>query len=187
MQGDFFIYFNETWVTGKELQNQDCVIEESEFVSSPILQIPSVGYGPFLGQYSDISIKWLCWMQEDHYRKTGNKIYIRHALNEGEIRLPGTRYMLDGFCLETNTVYEFNGCYWHGCPICFPHQRQQLKHVRTNQSMDELLALTLKKRRYIESLGVNYVCTWEHDFQNLLAQSKEVATFIDSPLIYKKG
>lgn len=65
-------------------------------------------------------------------------------------------------------------------PACFPHQRQQLKHVRTNQSMDELLALTLKKRRYIESLGVNYVCTWEHDFQNLLAQSKEVATFIDS-------
>lgn len=180
LQGDFFIYFNETWVTGKELQNQDCVIEESEFVSSPISQIPSVGYGPFLGQYSDISIKWLCWMQEDHYRKTGNKIYIRHALNEGEIRLPGTRYMLDGFCLETNTVYEFNGCYWHGCPICFPHQRQQLKHVRTNQSMDELLALTLKKRRYIESLGVNYVCTWEHDFQNLLAQSKEVSTFIDS-------
>lgn len=85
LQGDFFIYFNETWVTGKELQNQDCVIEESEFVSSPISQIPSVGYGPFLGQYSDISIKWLCWMQEDHYRKTGNKIYIRHALNEGEI------------------------------------------------------------------------------------------------------
>lgn len=110
MQGDFFIYFNETWVTGKELQNQYCVIEESEFVSSPISQIPSVGYGPFLGQYSDISIKWLCWMQEDHYRKTGMKIYIRHALNEGAIRLPGTRYMLDGFCLETNTVYEFNGC-----------------------------------------------------------------------------
>lgn len=107
-----------------------------------------MGYGPFLGQYSAISIQWLSWVQEDHYRTTGSKIYIRHALNDGEVNLPGTRYMLDGLCPETNTAYEFKGCYWHGCPIFFPHQRQQLKHVRTNQSMDELLALTLKKRRY---------------------------------------
>jgi G:T-mismatch repair DNA endonuclease (very short patch repair protein) len=21
---------------------------------------------------------------------------------------------VDGFCAETETVYEFNGCYWHG-------------------------------------------------------------------------
>lgn len=151
LQGEFSIYFNGSWVTGNESQNQDCVIEESGFVSSSISQTPSVGYGPFLGQYSAISIQWLSWVQED--RKTESKIYIRHALNDGEVNLPGTRYMLDGLCPETNTAYEFNGCYWHGCPIFFPHQRQQLKHVRTNQSMDELLALTLKKDDTLNQLG----------------------------------
>ena len=110
-----------------------------------------MGYGPFLGQYSTESIQWLSWVQEDHYRKTNHRLYIQHALNERELSLPGTRYTLDGYCAETNTAYEFHGCYWHGCPICFPIQRRQLKHARTDQSMDELLALTIKKRRYIES------------------------------------
>ena len=25
---------------------------------------------------------------------------------------------VDGFCSETNTIYEFNGCHFHGCPCC---------------------------------------------------------------------
>ena len=25
---------------------------------------------------------------------------------------------VDGFCEETNTVYEFEGCLWHGCDAC---------------------------------------------------------------------
>ena len=107
--------------------------------------IPSMGYGPFLGQYSSESIQWLSWVQEDHYRKTNQRLYIQHALNEEKLNLPGTRYTLDGYCAETNTAYEFHGCYWHGCPICFPIPRRQLKHARTDQSMDELLALTIKK------------------------------------------
>nr|XP_022305881.1 uncharacterized protein LOC111112600 [Crassostrea virginica] len=142
--------------------------------------IPSMGYGPFLGQYSTESIQWLSWVQEDHYRKTNHRLYIQHALNEGELNLPGTRYTLDGYCAETNTAYEFHGCYWHGCPICFPIQRRQLKHARTERSMDELLALTIKKRRYIESLGMNYVCMWEHDFQTLMTRNPEAATFVRS-------
>ena len=26
---------------------------------------------------------------------------------------------VDGFCEATNTVYEFQGCFWHGCKKCF--------------------------------------------------------------------
>ena len=28
-------------------------------------------------------------------------------------------YKVDGYCYETNTVYEFHGDYWHGNPIVF--------------------------------------------------------------------
>lgn len=180
LQGDFSILFKEHWVTGEELQNQEYVIEESEFVSSPISQIPSTGYAPFLGQYSCVSIQWLSWIQEDHFKKTGHRLYIQHALNEGEFRLPGTNYLLDGYCPETNTAYEFHGCYWHGCPICFPTQRQQLKHIRTKHSMNELLTMTLKKRDYIQSLGMKYVYIWEHDFENLLKQNQGASDYVHS-------
>ncbi len=77
-------------------------------------------------------------------------VNIRHALNSGEKSLPGTRYKLDGFCQETNTAYEYHGCVFHGCPDCFPVDREETFHTLTKQSMKELYALTQKKKFYIK-------------------------------------
>ena len=35
----------------------------------------------------------------------------------------GELYYVDGFDEETNTVFEFYGCYFHGCPRCFKRHR----------------------------------------------------------------
>ena len=41
-----------------------------------------------------------------------NKIKILHKLNnQKEIRVGS--YLVDGFCVNTKTVYEFSGCYFH--------------------------------------------------------------------------
>ena len=53
--------------------------------------------------YSKISIAWLDWISER------DGVYIKHALNGGEKTLPFGK--VDGFCQETNTVYEFQGCF----------------------------------------------------------------------------
>ena len=50
--------------------------------------------------------KWLSWLAE----KEG--IAIEHGRNGGERRVG--RYSLDGYCEETHTAYEFQGCFWHG-------------------------------------------------------------------------
>ena len=50
--------------------------------------------------------KWLSWLAE----KEG--IAIEHGRNGGEKRVG--RYSLDGYCEETRTAYEFQGCFWHG-------------------------------------------------------------------------
>ena len=43
-----------------------------------------------------------------------------HGRNGKERQLPELPAMcLDGLCEETRTVYEFNGCYWHG-QMCMP-------------------------------------------------------------------
>ena len=55
---------------------------------------------------SNIAVKWLSWVAEK------DEIDIEHVRNGGEKRVG--KYSLDGYCEERNTVYEFQGCYWHG-------------------------------------------------------------------------
>ena len=48
-------------------------------------------------------------------------VNIQHALNgsEKELTIGDKTYKVDGFCEETNTIYEFYGCFWHGCRNCY--------------------------------------------------------------------
>ena len=149
MNGRMKVLRGDQWVSEAEV-----VIGEKEFVPSPIAKIPPSGYK--IDQYSKSSIQYLEWVS----RREGVK--IQHALNGGEVCLPGTRYKLDGYCQEMNTACEFHGCVFHGCPRCFPEDREETKHPLTRQSMSELYALTMKKKSYIEEKGMKYVCMWEH-------------------------
>ena len=52
------------------------------------------------------ALQWLSYTAE----KEG--IRMQHARNGGEKRVG--KYYLDGYCEETHTAYEYQGCYWHG-------------------------------------------------------------------------
>ena len=56
------------------------------------------------------AIKWLSYTLEKE------DIHIQHVKNGGEKRLGN--YSLDGYCEETHTAYEYQGCYWHGKDLC---------------------------------------------------------------------
>ena len=105
-----------------------------------------------------------------------NNITIQHALNTGEKSIPGTHYKLDG--KETNTAFGYHGCITHGCPDCFSDNREDTYHPLTKQSLNELYALIMKKKAYLENLGMKYVCIWEHEFQKLKNQNAELKQFI---------
>ena len=60
---------------------------------------------------SNIAVKWLSWVTEK------DEIHIEHVRNGGEKRVG--KYSLDGYCEERNTVYEFQGCYWHGKDVTY--------------------------------------------------------------------
>ena len=55
---------------------------------------------------SNIAVKWLS------YEMASKGIHIQHVRNGGEKRVG--KYSLDGYCEENHTVYEFQGCFWHG-------------------------------------------------------------------------
>ena len=165
--GHLYVSKGGQWVPKGQLS-----IAEKEFVSSPIAKIPPGGYK--IDHYSKSSIQWLEWMS--HH----GGVRIQHALNGGERSLLGTRYKLDGFCHETNTAYEFHGCVFHGCPQCFPEDREETKHPLTQQSMSELYALTQKKKAYVECQGMKYVCVWEHEFREACQGNSEFRHFIQT-------
>jgi len=56
--------------------------------------------------YSKDSVAWLNTFKN-----------VQHTLNGGEINVCGTK--VDGFNQETITVYQYLGCFWHGCPKCY--------------------------------------------------------------------
>ena len=55
---------------------------------------------------SNVAVTWLSYISERE------DLYIKHVRNGGEKRVEP--YSLDGYCQETNTAYEFQGCFWHG-------------------------------------------------------------------------
>ena len=84
---------------------------------------------------------------------------IRHAFNGGEVRV--ANMLVDGFDASTRVVYEFNGCFFHGCIDCFPHQRHQVSKRCNDRSFNECFEGTLLKRRRLEAAGFVVKTMWE--------------------------
>jgi len=107
--------------------------------------------------YSKIAIKWLNSMD-------GN---IQHAENGGEYKIPTTNFPVDGYCKETNTVYEFHGDKFHGNPKLYspddtPHP------FNKNITAKELYDKTIEKENIIKKLGYNLVVMWENEYLHIL-------------------
>ena len=62
---------------------------------------------------SNVAAKWISYISEKE------DLYIQHGRNGGEKQF--NNYSLDGYCEETQTAYEFQGCFWHGKVFCGVH------------------------------------------------------------------
>ena len=59
------------------------------------------------------SLQWLAY-----FGQTRNN--VPHARGGREVRMPGVRNVrCFGYCEETNEVFEYLGCFRHGC-FCMP-------------------------------------------------------------------
>lgn len=104
-------------------------------------------------QYSQKCIEWLESVMDNE------KIYIQHAGNTGEFMIPNTRFRADGYCKETNTIYEFYGDCWHGNPKVF--DPQDVCHPFNNKTAQELYEEVKRRETAILSAGFNLITKWE--------------------------
>lgn len=100
--------------------------------------------------HSKSSIQWL------EYISKSQGINIRHALNGGEVMIGS--FKADGFCEENQTVYEYNGCPYHGCPKCYdPTLRYQ------GSTMGQIYRKTMRRIKALEKtfkVVVIWHCEW---------------------------
>ncbi|MGI0076637.1 MAG: hypothetical protein ACREAU_04425 [Nitrosopumilaceae archaeon] len=111
--------------------------------------------------YSKSSIEWLNSIMEKE------NIFVQHAVNIGEYVIPDLQIKVDGYCKETNTIYEFYGDYWHGNPAVYKQN-----HKLLGKTAGQLYTRTLKKENNIKKLGYNFVSIWEKDYNNIKTRSK---------------
>lgn len=127
----------------------------------PFMQLPFAhvyGQGCPTCAQRPFSRPCISWLEQISVRE---QIHIQHAQNGGEFWIPGTNFKVDGFCSDTNTVYEFHGDFWHGNPAKF--DAEQL-HPVCNKTMGELYQRTKQREEIITALGYNLVTLWESEW-----------------------
>ncbi|XP_062575961.1 uncharacterized protein LOC134237834 [Saccostrea cucullata] len=141
-----------------------------QFMSEDTIAIiPNLGYQP-ARQYSAKACRWLTWMSQ----QTG--CHIQHARNGGEVQIGN--YTVDGYQEATRTVYEFYGCYWHGCPTCYPSLQTETHPHRTQYTYQQLHEETLRRTGDLENMGYTVRGIWEHDFDQQVQKDESLQQFV---------
>ena len=125
--------------------------------------------------HSLAALEWLTYLD----RKPD--VNIRHARNGGEhVILRGDKtYYVDGYDEQTRTVYEFNGCFWHGCPKCFP-DRDRTRHKMCDQTMRDVYEATRRKEDALFAAGYSVVVMWECEWERIKQDDESIRQLVDS-------
>lgn len=90
------------------------------------------------------------------YKINMNK--VQHVENDGEYLIPQTRFRVDGYCKETNTIYKFHGNLNLFDPTdrCHPYEPAV--------TAGDLYKRTMQRENILYQLGYNIKTMWESDY-----------------------
>ncbi len=122
----------------------------------------SIGVLPTYGLNPKVYISKKCyaWLAETAEK---HNIYIQHGKNIGEYKVG--YYYLDGICFENKTIYECNGCLFHGCAQCYSPDSFN-SHLQCKNS--EVFARHITHLNKIRKLTPYFTIVemWEHHFES---------------------
>jgi len=128
-----------------------------EIFKAKILPAKTIGVTPIKGykKHGNFSRIGNCWL--DYQQK----------ILETEIdrEIPIDNYIVDGFIKSNNTVFEFNGCYYHCHHCVYPENRDE-KFLRKDGSLsektpNEVYNATAMKKEHLLKRGFNFIEEWE--------------------------
>jgi len=116
---------------------------------------PNEGYRGMY-QQSCKAKKWLWWVQHENPH-----LRLQSCLtHQGEKVILGAP--VDGYDSATNTVYQFHGCYWHGCKTCFP--QHAVYGTTKRPEFSQRFFDTQRRTEEMRDAGYVVVEMWEHDW-----------------------
>jgi|ERR1035437_925287 hypothetical protein len=80
------------------------------------------------------------------------------------LKINGRLFKVDGFDPETNTIYEFNGDFWHGNPKKF---KADDINPRSKKSFGELYSQTIDRQNILINSGYKVISMWENDWNTI--------------------
>ena len=92
--------------------------------------------------------------------------------DNGEYKINNSKYHADGYDKETNTIFEYQGCFYHGCFICYKNRNSQNTLIKKTHK--KLLFNTIKKTSHCLKEKYNYYCIWEHEWVNFIKVIKKI-------------
>lgn len=119
--------------------------EHGTFLQTPMTHLRGTGCPKCGSKFGIMENKWL---DSFNIKKEYRQIRIG-------------RYTVDGYDPVTNTIYEFNGDFWHGNPNRY--DSSALNKV-IKLTFGELYKKTLYKETKLKELGYNVISIWESDF-----------------------
>ena len=58
-------------------------------------------------------------------------------------------------------MYEFDGCVYHGCPLCFEQTNDH--PLYSDRKMEDVNQETIRREERLRTLGFTVKTIWEHD------------------------
>jgi hypothetical protein len=136
-------------------------------------------------------VRITCKIHGDFYQLVSNHMHARHgcpkctsiisrpeveyldslglpndvAHRQVRLKVEGTKkgYIVDGFDPLTNTVYEFDGDFWHGNPAIY---NQDDMHPRAKMTFGQLYVKTMERKEKLRQAGYKVVSIWESEWKS---------------------
>ena len=131
--------------------------------------------------YSMAAIRWIESVAK------GMGVEIKHRLNSsGEVRIGARKYRVDGFLAAEDMVFEYQGCFYHGCPVCNKDRMDKPHPYYPGATFRDALEFAREKWKYLETLGYTVHVMWECAWNEIDTPPKKSTGKLTESLILDK-
>lgn len=113
-------------------------------------------------------------------RNKPSKLHLRikAAMDAAGLTNFKTHQVVGHFCLDEadpnqKIAVEINGCYWHGCPKCYPDATKLKKRQSQGRANDE------RRMTYLRRKGWRVLVLWEHTLADAETAVEQIAAFME--------
>jgi len=136
-----------------------------------IAAVPPNGYAD-VQNFSSCSLEWLEWQRQ--MKGVSN---LKHIANSSLGEAKVGNYRADGVDVENKILFEFYGCYYHGCPKCFPNRN--LLNKNRGKTFETLHNELTDRELFLCLMDWEVRTIWECEWKKMKDENPEIQNFVN--------